>query len=180
MDFSAGFKWCNMQQKNSILTDVFFFWCISHHVHQLKSPYLFYYILNCKRNAIFFKIGIRSRKRLKLKSKCPRYDDNSPELYLLKKKCECLLTTGCCINTSSKTANLIMLEWFIENVCQISVIWEGVIINSRKPLNSMVFCNYQASLSIWKFMYPDQMTNLAFMLELSIKFAMSIWMGLQY
>ena len=32
-----------------------------------------------------FKIGIVSRKRLKLKPKCPRCDDNAPELYLLKK-----------------------------------------------------------------------------------------------
>ena len=26
-------------------------------------------------------------------------------------------------------ANLVMLEWFIETVCQIAVIWEVVIIN---------------------------------------------------
>ena len=45
-------------------------------------------------------------------------------------------------------ANLVMLERFIENMCQIAVIWEGVIINSQKPLKSMVFCNYQASPSI--------------------------------
>ena len=32
-----------------------------------------------------FKIRIVSRKRLKLKLKCPRYDYNAPELYLLTK-----------------------------------------------------------------------------------------------
>ena len=31
-----------------------------------------------------FKIAITSRKRLKLKPKCPRCDNNVPELYLLK------------------------------------------------------------------------------------------------
>ena len=91
-----------------------------------------------------FKIGIVSRKWLQLKPKCPRYDDNAPELYLLKKNTNAywLLTSGCCINTSSKTANLIMLGWFIE----IAIMWEGVITNSQKPLILMAFCNYQAWL----------------------------------
>ena len=37
-------------------------------------------------------------------------------------------------------ADLVMLECFIETVCQIAVIWEDVIINNQKPLKSMVFC----------------------------------------
>ena len=32
----------------------------------------------------------------------------------------------------------------------------NIIINSRKPLKSMVFCNYQASLSILKFTLPGR------------------------
>ena len=42
------------------------------------------HILNCNRNAIFFLNGLVSWKRLKLKPKCPRCDDNAPELDLLK------------------------------------------------------------------------------------------------
>ena len=41
-------------------------------------------------------------------------------------------------------------------MCQIEVIWEGVITNSRKPLKSMVFGNCQASLSISKFTLPGR------------------------
>ena len=120
-------------------------------------------ILNCKRNANVLKLeyNIVSQKRLNIKPKCLRCDDNAPEMYLLKKY-ECLLTSGCCIKTDSKMANLVMLEGFIENVCQIAVIWEGVIINSRKLLKSMVFCNYQASLSISKFMLPGRNDPLKF------------------
>ena len=40
-----------------------------------------------------------------------------------------LSTPTCCIYTSSKMANMVMLEWFIENVCQIAVMWEAFIIN---------------------------------------------------
>ena len=57
----------------------------------------------------YFEIGIVSRKGLKLKPKCPRCDDNAPELYLLKNH-ECLLKPGCCINTSSKMENLVMFD----------------------------------------------------------------------
>ena len=56
----------------------------------------------------YFKIGIVSRKRLKLKPKCPRCDDNAPELYLLKNMSS--LTSGCCINRSSKTPHLSCLS----------------------------------------------------------------------
>ena len=42
------------------------------------------YIYSTAKKRECFKIGIVSRKRLKLKPKCPRCDDNAPELYLLK------------------------------------------------------------------------------------------------
>ena len=38
-----------------------------------------------------FKIGIVLQKRLKLKPKCPRCDDNAPDLYLLKKEIRMLI-----------------------------------------------------------------------------------------
>ena len=72
-----------------------------------KLPKIMYTHLQKKREC--FKIGIVSRKRLKFKPKYPRCDDNAPELYLLKKY-ECLLTSSCCINTSSKIANFVILE----------------------------------------------------------------------
>ena len=86
------------------------------------------------------------------------------------KKYECLLTSGCYSNTSSKMTNLVMLEWFIDNMCQIAIIWEAVIINSRKPLKSMVFCVLYNRLH-WasrNLLYPDEMTHLTFMPEHSI------------
>ena len=118
-------------------------------------------MLNCKRKAIFFLIWIVSRKRLNLKPKCPRCVDNAPELYLLKNY-DCILTSGCCINTSSKMVNLVMLEWFIENVCWIAVIWEGVIINSRKQWCSSIIRFVWAS----KFTLPGRNDPLNFPLTL--------------
>ena len=54
----------------------------------------------------FFKTGIVSLKRLKLKP----ISVLDVLTLLAEKKCECLSTSGCCINTSSKMANLVMLE----------------------------------------------------------------------
>ena len=71
-------------------------------------------------------------------------------------------------------ANSVMLECFIENVCQIALVWEGVIINSRKPLKSMCFCNYHDSLSISKFTLPGRNDPFNFMPELSIKASMFV------
>ena len=73
-------------------------------------------------------------------------------------------------------ANLVMLEWFIENMCRIAVIWEDVIINSQKPLKSMVFCNSSGFTELLEI----YVTHLTFMPELSIKASMLIWMVLQY
>ena len=49
--------------------------------------------------------------------------------------------------------NLVMLIIIsgLLKISQIAVNTEGVIINNRKPLKSMVFCNYQVSPSISKF-----------------------------
>ena len=54
-----------------------------------------------------FKTGIVSLKRLKLK---PISVLDVLTLLAEKKNRECLSTSGCCINTSSKMANLVMLE----------------------------------------------------------------------
>ena len=45
--------------------------------------------------------------------------------------------------------------------------------NGRKPLNSIVFYDYQASLSISKLRYPDEMTHLTFMPEFPLKLPFS-------
>ena len=61
-----------------------------------------------------------------------------------------LLTSGCCINPCSKMANMVVLEllkMFFFFFFQMAVIWEGFIINSRKPLKLSVFSNYQAFAS---------------------------------
>ena len=53
-----------------------------------------------------FKTGIVSLKRLKLKP----ISVLDVLTLLAEKNYECLSTSGCCINTSSKMANLVMLE----------------------------------------------------------------------
>ena len=60
-------------------------------------------------------------------------------------------------------SNMVMLEWFIGDVCQIADKQEVVIINSRKPFTFIVFSNYHASQSIWK------LPAWTFKLELSTK-----------
>ena len=71
------------------------------------------------------------------------------------------------LNASSKMAKIVMLEYFIEDVCQIAnkkiyVKQEGFIINSRKPFKFVLFSNYQALQSISKFTLPAQTKPLNF------------------
>ena len=47
-------------------------------------------------------------------------------------------------------ADMVMLEWFIDDVCQIAVKQEGIIINNRKLFKLIVLSNYRASQSISK------------------------------
>ena len=51
-------------------------------------------------------------------------------------------------------ANMVMLDRFFEDVCQIALTRGGFIINSRKPLKLIVFSNYHVSQSITKFTLP--------------------------
>ena len=52
-------------------------------------------------------------------------------------------------------ADMLVLEWFINNVCQTAVKQEGLsfnfIINCRESFKLIVLCNYHASQSISKF-----------------------------
>ena len=58
--------------------------------------------------------------------------------------------------------NMVMLEWFIEDVFQIAAKQEGFIINSRKPFKFILFSNYQALQIISKFTLPARTKLLNF------------------
>ena len=58
------------------------------------------------------------------------------------------------LNAGSKMADIVMLEKFIEDVCQIAVKQDGFTINSRKPFKFILFSNFQALKSISKFTLP--------------------------
>ena len=109
-----------------------------------------------------FKIGIVYRKWLKLSPKCPRWDENAPELYLLKNY-ECLLTLGCCINTSSKMEIWSCLSDFLKMYVKLQSYGKlssqtvenhwfccSIFVYQFRFRFGMMFCNYQASLSISK------------------------------
>ena len=56
--------------------------------------------------------------------------------------------------TRFKMANMVILDRFIEDACQIALTWGGFVINSRKLLKLIVFSNYHVSQSIAKFKLP--------------------------
>ena len=58
------------------------------------------------------------------------------------------------LNASSEMANMAMLGYFIEDICQIAVKQEDFIINSQQLFNFILFSNYQALQSISKFRLP--------------------------
>ena len=122
---------------------------------------LWVYILNCKEKRKFknWNIFMKSSKMYTEVCKiCWMYS----RAVIVNKNVNVYWHPVSLLNASSKMANMVMLEWFIENVCQIAAKQEGFIIKSRKPFKFILFSNYQALQIISKFTLPARTKLLNF------------------